>query len=931
MSSTVNWLHLSDFHVGLDNHGQTQLFQYILKHVKERIKQSNLDFVFITGDIAQSALDEEYEKFGSDFILPLEEIVGKECKILIVAGNHDVDRNQQKFFDRNAILESTNYFDPTKHGLSDRQNILQRFSSYSKLYQPHINENWIFSEKGCFTCINKIKGINLGILALNTAWICKDGNDKGSLTAGKAIIEKGLEQIESCDVKLVLGHHPINWFHNARPIRSLFAKNEVVYLHGHLHKGSNRYEESAGYQFLSLQSGAAFQGREEDIWINGLLWGKLDFNLGVINLEPRQWHKDNQEWVIDGTAFPDTYHKSGIWELPLPKKTESIPIKTKEKNSFKSPVGWKVIDLEELNKLRSEPDDTTILKYFDGRIPNWALALSKKIPRRQIVLELVNDINNSATIDKRTTINVLLGAGGEGKSTAFLQTIVTLLESNDTWKVLYHEDENSNLSKNIINNLSQEYQWLIASDDADLIAEDFFNVAFSCQSQCNNIHFLLSSRDTDWCSSKIEPSKWENTFNKKYREKRLLGLIQEDANKIVLAWADYQNDGLGKLADLSIEDATQRLLNESKSEVKQEGAFFGALLRVRYGDGLKEHIKKLLNRLKERPISKGHKYTLLDAFSYIAAMHSENQLFLSKLVLAKVLDIELGELRSKVLYPLGEEAAASMAGEYVFTRHRAIAEISMRLIEEEMFYGIESDEVFIELVTIAERLKQSGYFVPNLEKWRYFSDHFMEKNDYSLAINLTKKLLGLDQASPHLRVKLAHQFRKAGHPEQAINVFRNAPMNDYLRGFFSEWGISERNEGNHALSIYLIGYALADESIKKLPSNEDGVICLHGLAESCELFFTNYNKVIFIEALGSAVQLGLSLQGLNKQNTQAFQSLQKIAIKSHIGEVSAHAALRRIQEAITESYKYLEADLPTWLLKPEDLHFNGLKGLLNIR
>lgn len=169
MSNTVNWLHLSDFHVGLDNHGQTQLFQYILKHVKECIKQSNLDFVFITGDVAQSGLEKEYEKFGADFILPLEEIVGKECKIFIVAGNHDANRNQQKFFDRNDILKSTDFFDPTNQGLDNRQNILQRFSAYSELYQPHIDENWLFSENGCFTYINKLKGINLGILALNTA------------------------------------------------------------------------------------------------------------------------------------------------------------------------------------------------------------------------------------------------------------------------------------------------------------------------------------------------------------------------------------------------------------------------------------------------------------------------------------------------------------------------------------------------------------------------------------------------------------------------------------------------------------------------------------------------------------------------------------------------------------------------------------------
>jgi len=107
----INWLHLSDFHIGLDNFGQTQLFKYILRHIEVRNKP---DFIFITGDIAQSGIKGEYDKFENEFILPLEEIVGKECKILSVPGNHDVDRNKQRFFSREEIHSTAEFFDPTK-------------------------------------------------------------------------------------------------------------------------------------------------------------------------------------------------------------------------------------------------------------------------------------------------------------------------------------------------------------------------------------------------------------------------------------------------------------------------------------------------------------------------------------------------------------------------------------------------------------------------------------------------------------------------------------------------------------------------------------------------------------------------------------------------------------------------------------------------
>jgi hypothetical protein len=930
---TIKWLHLSDFHVGLDKYGQTQLFKYILNHIKERKdKQGNIDFVFITGDIAQSGLKQEYDIFAEEFILPLEEIVGKECSLLTVAGNHDADREKQKFFSRDEILETIQFFDPTIKGLENRQYILERFSAYSNLYQPYLNENWINSENGYFVHKVNLKGINIGILGLNTAWLSKDGKDEGKLTAGKAIVEKGLEEIQKCDVKLALGHHPITWLYDKEPIRALFAKNQVIYLHGHLHKGGSRYEENAGHQFLALQSGAAFQEREGDKYVNGLLWGQLDFKSGIIELEPYKWKRKDQNWSLDSDAFPETFRDGGVWKLPLPQKLQSPSAASSKNNKkppkpFSVPLGWEILDLGELNKRRNEPDTATILKYFDGRIPNWALALSAQIPRRRIVTELTQEINEFA-LNKQSSITILVGAGGEGKSTAFLQTIASILETQSNWKVLYHKDENSRLSQGVMAELSKEYRWLIASDDADLIAEDIYHAA---QNQRDHIHFLLAARDTDWYDQKLEKLKWSTVFSKAYSEKKLNGLIEEDAKQVVQAWANYHDEGLGKLAGLSIEEATQRFLTESVSEAKQESAFFGALLRVRYGDDLKGHIKKLLDRLKERPIMEGNKYTLLDAFAYIAAMHAENQLFLSKLVLAQVLNLEVGKLRSKVLHPLGEEAAASMAGEYVFTRHHAIAETTMRLLEEELIYGIEPDEVYIELVTTAESLCQKGYFVPpNIGKWRYLSDHFFAKNNYSLAIRLTQNLLKICPTDAHMRVKLAQQFRKAGQP--AIKVFREAPITDNSRVFFAEWGTSEGNEYNYALNLYLTCYALADETLKSPPDNETAKICLSSLALASQELFKKYNKLIFIEACSAAVHLGLSVKYLDDRAKNNLLKCKSFLEEKNITNVVTHTAtLNLIQEALIVAYNQREADLPTWLHKPDDLHFEGLKDLLNIR
>ena len=61
--------------------------------------------------------------------------------------------------------------------------------------------------------------------------------------------------------------------------------------------------------------------------------------------------------------------------------------------------------------------------------------------------------------------------------------------------------------------------------------------------------------------------------------------------------------GLGRLAGLTKDEAVEKLVEETRLETsKDEGAFLGALLQLRFGDQLKNHVRKLLNRLSDVPI-----------------------------------------------------------------------------------------------------------------------------------------------------------------------------------------------------------------------------------------------------------------------------------------------------------------------------------------
>jgi len=327
MSHLIRWLHLSDFHVGKDDYGQIMLFRHILKQVKSRVVNTRLDFVFITGDVAQSGTAAQYDLFLQDCLAPLQQLVGPECQVMIVPGNHDLDRTQAEFVSRDSIQNSLNFFDASELGRQKRQAVMPRFQAYhEKLPFP---SPWLDTAQGCFVVRKTIRGVDIGILGLNTAWLA-EGDDKAFLSPGKNLVEAGLAEIEGAHVRIVLGHHPIDWFSERiqSQIQALLGQANAIYLHGHLHQAKASLHSGAGELYLALQSGSAFQVREHDVWRNRMLWAALNVHEHTLEIDPFTWHAGHQEWALDGDAFPMRFHQNGYWVLPLPgERTFSSPVR----------------------------------------------------------------------------------------------------------------------------------------------------------------------------------------------------------------------------------------------------------------------------------------------------------------------------------------------------------------------------------------------------------------------------------------------------------------------------------------------------------------------------------------------------------------------------------------------------------------------------
>ena len=116
-----------------------------------------------------------------------------------------------------------------------------------------------------------LHGHEVGVVGINTAWLTRDDKDERQLTPGKPLLEKALDTIKSAKLRIVLGHHPIDWFipSQQKPIKSLLGQHQVIYLHGHLHDAWAEPSYGGGHTYLAIRSGAGFQAREGEPWRNG--------------------------------------------------------------------------------------------------------------------------------------------------------------------------------------------------------------------------------------------------------------------------------------------------------------------------------------------------------------------------------------------------------------------------------------------------------------------------------------------------------------------------------------------------------------------------------------------------------------------------------------------------------------------------------------
>lgn len=302
--SPVRILHLSDFHFrGGTSWNSTPILDDLIKCICDpnRMNDGPPDLVVITGDIAFSGKMKEYN-LALKFLTELyTKLALPPARILIVPGNHDVDRLQINDTSRREQENLLRSQDPgqTIHAmLSDpplRKLMLRRLDAYQKFREKFYlagkqSEVWW---KETVT----LAGMQVGISGLCSSWMSGADKEQGQLMVGLPQVNAAMHPAEGCDLRIALLHHPLSWIseRDNESIDAIRASSDVV-LHGHTHVSEVSTTYSSVGDITVLGAGACYESSKRP---NSFQHVTLDMEARTARCHVYKWKPRERSWGED--------------------------------------------------------------------------------------------------------------------------------------------------------------------------------------------------------------------------------------------------------------------------------------------------------------------------------------------------------------------------------------------------------------------------------------------------------------------------------------------------------------------------------------------------------------------------------------------------------------------------------------------------------
>ena len=235
-------IHLSDFHFkgeSLNEMLNPDLVERIAAAVKTDLIEATHIAIIVSGDIAYSGLEKEYEcatDWLSFLYTRIDDECDAQCTIICAPGNHDVDHSNENVV-RSALISQI----LKNPDISKDKSVVSQCTKHQSAFFGFINElegEEILVHNERLLRIHRIrdKESTIQINVLNSAWMSSLREDPGTIVFPIEQFNDVLQVTDGFSISVL--HHPVSWFttDSCRDLREHLFKCSSIILFGHEHK-----------------------------------------------------------------------------------------------------------------------------------------------------------------------------------------------------------------------------------------------------------------------------------------------------------------------------------------------------------------------------------------------------------------------------------------------------------------------------------------------------------------------------------------------------------------------------------------------------------------------------------------------------------------------------------------------------------------------
>gem|GEM_PF-6606495 len=299
MNHQLRILHISDLHARGNRETTNWRRRQVLggaweRNLAELSADGNFDFVFFTGDVADWGKPQEYADAEGFFVALLSQLQLPRSRLLVVPGNHDIDRSINPETWRDVRLALMHAYDslqfsqwmagyaspPSGFDPSWRELLLERGGAFRQWYTAfrgatdHTDEGQ--DRKLGFRVSFPVGSVGMlpfavHIIGLDTAWLAGDDNDAGNLMltrdqVGALCHDAQGDRLQG--IRLGLMHHPFTDLRDGENCRRLLTSTVDLILRGHLHATTLTSFSNPDHRLVELASGCLYEGHRQDEFPN---------------------------------------------------------------------------------------------------------------------------------------------------------------------------------------------------------------------------------------------------------------------------------------------------------------------------------------------------------------------------------------------------------------------------------------------------------------------------------------------------------------------------------------------------------------------------------------------------------------------------------------------------------------------------------------